>query len=107
LRFFKRFLDVRGDGWYIGKDRWDAVTFIPKRDVIVFGAGIFEPYPASRKDFKYGYKWVIKDSNDVDVETSAVFEDEIVCPPAEEFVDHIMKHKFVNGPPGGIKVKHN
>jgi hypothetical protein len=70
LRFFKRFRDVRGDGWYIGKDRWDAVTYIPKRDVRVFGVGIFEPYPQARKDFKYGYKYVLKDADDSEVETS-------------------------------------
>lgn len=57
LKFFKRFRDVRGDGWYIGRDRWDAVAFIPKRDVIIFGVGIFEPYPVSRRDFKFGYKY--------------------------------------------------
>jgi len=105
LRFFKRFRDSRGDGWYIGRDRWDAVTFIPKRDVRILGVGIFEPYPAARKDFKYGYKYVLKDTDDTEIETSSVFEDDVQCPPAEEIDDHIMKHPFVNGPPGGIKVK--
>ena len=31
----------------------------------------------------------------------------MICPPAEEINDHIMKHKFVNGPQGGIKVRAN
>lgn len=45
LKFFKRFRDSRNDGWYIGRDRWDAVTFAPRRNVRIFGAGIYEPYP--------------------------------------------------------------
>ena len=70
LRFFMRFRDVRNDGWYIGRDRWDGVMFIPKRDVRIFGVGIFEPYPQSRRDFKYGYKYVLKDTDDTEIETS-------------------------------------
>ncbi len=70
LSWFKRFRDSRGDGWYIGRDRWDSVTFIPKRDVRIFGCGIFEPYPQSRRDFKFGYKYVLKESNDTEIEAS-------------------------------------
>lgn len=68
-KFFKRFRDVRQDGWYIGRDRWDAVAFTPRRDVRIFGAGVFEPYPSGRHDFTYGHKYVIQD-NGSDVTTS-------------------------------------
>ena len=27
LKFWRRFRDTRSDGWYIGRDRWDAVIF--------------------------------------------------------------------------------
>jgi hypothetical protein len=46
IRVFKRFRDVKNDGWYIGRDRWDAVTFIPTRNVVIRGVLIFEPYQA-------------------------------------------------------------
>lgn len=62
LKFFKRFRDSRNDGWYIGRDRWDAVTFAPRRDVRICGAGIYEPYPQSSRTFKYGYKYVIQEN---------------------------------------------
>jgi PHR domain len=104
LKFFRRFRDVRNDGWYIGRDRWDGVIFIAKRDVRIFGCGIFEPYPQSRRDFKYGYKYVLKDVDDTEITTSEVFEEEVICPEAGEIEDHIIKHKFVNHPQG-IKVK--
>ncbi len=29
IEFYRRFREVRGDGWYIGRDRWDGVTITP------------------------------------------------------------------------------
>ena len=100
VRWYRRFREIRGDGWYIGRDRWDAVTFIPNRDVKIFGIGIFEPYPQQRRDFKYGYKYVIKDAADADVFTSEVFEEEVTCPLPEEITDHIIQHRFINNATG-------
>ena len=59
FKFFRRFRDSRSDGWYIGRDRWDAVSFQPRQDIRVFGCGIFEPYPEGNHSFTYGYKYVI------------------------------------------------
>lgn len=44
-KYFKRFRDVRNDGWYVGRDRWDAITLVPKKRVKIMGIGIFEAYP--------------------------------------------------------------
>ena len=37
-KVFKRFFNY-GDniGWSIGKDKWDAVAFIPNKDVLIVG----------------------------------------------------------------------
>ena len=59
FKFYMRFRETKDDGWYIGRDRWDAAMFIPRRDVLILGAGIYEPFPQSRRDFKYGHKYVI------------------------------------------------
>lgn len=51
IKYFRRFRDVRADGWYMGRDRWDGVTFVPKKNVKIFGIGIFEAYPANTSPF--------------------------------------------------------
>lgn len=84
IRFYDRYKAIKDDGWYIGRDRWDAIIFIPNREVRIFGVGIFEPYPQSSRTFKYGYKYIIKDAQDADIVTSEVFEEEVECPPREE-----------------------
>ena len=67
----------------------------------IFGAGIFEPFPQSRRSFKYGHKYVIKDAADADLVTSDIFEDDVECPEDQtEIEDHIIKHKFPNSPDG-------
>ena len=51
VKYFRRFRDVRADGWYMGRDRWDGVTFIPSKNVKIFGIGIFEAYPSNTTPF--------------------------------------------------------
>jgi hypothetical protein len=60
FKFWRRFRDTRSDGWYIGGDRWDSVAFQPRRDVRVYGIGIFAPYPLADHSFRYGYKYLIQ-----------------------------------------------
>ena len=54
---------------------------------------MFEPYPVSSRPFKYGHKFVISE-NGADIETSIVYEEDVVCPPSEEIDDHVIKVKF-------------
>ena len=64
LKFYKRFRDIReGDSWYVGRDRWDAITFIPNKPITVYGIGLFEKHP-NGGEFQIGYKFYILNSND-------------------------------------------
>ena len=99
-RYFHRFYEVQNAGWIVGRrtggsnDRWDAVTFVPRRDVKIVGVGIFEDYPAQRRDFKYYHKYVLQEPGGAQIMASETFEEQVVCPPAEEIVDHIFKYRF-------------
>jgi len=56
---YKRFRDFKvSDYWYVGRDRWDAIMFIPNKPIRVMGFGIFEVHP-SGGPFAMGYKYVI------------------------------------------------
>ena len=96
-----RFRDVRDDGWYIGRDRWDAIALQPRRDVKIFGNGIFEPYPQSQRHFIYGYKYILQEAgNQNELFTSPTYEEHVDCPPADQIENHIIKHRFTNFPQG-------
>ena len=47
-RYFRRFEigPDDDDDWNLSDETWDAVTFIPNRNVLIVGAGIFESCPA-------------------------------------------------------------
>lgn len=97
------------DGWYIGLDRWDAISFQPRRDVRVHGCGIFEPFPAGDHTFKYGYKYTIHAAgSQEEVHASPVYEEEVQMPVQGgnteasgiygEVEDHIIKYIFKHHP---------
>jgi hypothetical protein len=41
IRYFKRFLEVREGSWGVAQNNWDGLTFIPNRDIKVYGMGLF------------------------------------------------------------------
>ncbi|TNV83833.1 hypothetical protein FGO68_gene5627 [Halteria grandinella] len=103
VRFFKRFVSLRGgDSWYVGFEKWDALKFIPNRDIVVHGTGLFERHP-NGGNFELGYKYIILDSSDRELFKSATFI-EPVNPTPEIIVDRLFKHKFTSHP-NGIEVK--
>ena len=53
-----RFLNaITTDYYYLSKSAFDAVIFVPKRNVMFHGFGIFANW--GRKDMKYEIKWLI------------------------------------------------
>jgi len=48
---------VTSDYFYLDSYSWDAVIFVPKRNVMFHGFGIFSNW--SKKDMKYRLKWYI------------------------------------------------
>lgn len=85
-------MDSRSDGWYIGRDRWDAIIFQPSQNVRIYGIGIYEAHPLPARAFKLGYKYILQTPNDQggfdDTFTSAIFEEDVEIPPTDEIVDH-------------------
>jgi len=110
FKFFRRFYETRSDGWYIGRDRWDAISFQPRLDIRVFGCGIFEPYPEGNHSFKYGYKYqILAASTQDEVYASPIFEEDILMPlepnnPESGVIgepeNHIIKYLFKSHPQG-------
>lgn len=70
----------------------------------IVGVGIFRPYPASRRDFKYGHKYVLQNSSGAEITASQVYEENVVCPPDEEIIDNVIQFKFV-ALAGGVRVE--
>ena len=104
IKFFRRFRDFRvGDSWYVGRDRWDALVFIPSKGIRVFGIGLFEVHPDGGP-FTMGYKYHIEDISGNNIYSSPFCEEE-VAPLPGEVTDHIIQYKFKNYPKGiDIKV---
>jgi hypothetical protein len=61
------------------------------------------PYPVSRRDFKYGYKYILSSADGGELHNQPVIEEDVVCPPLEEASDHVMQYKFQQG--DGIVVR--
>ena len=60
---FKRFKNFGSNGWDVGKGDWDAVAFIPNKDVLIVGTMITEYEGNGAIDLTYGYKYFLHDSN--------------------------------------------
>ena len=54
IRFPKFYLE---DYFYMEKDYWDAVTFVPKRNIIWHGFGCFSGW--DKKNMEYTIKWYV------------------------------------------------
>jgi hypothetical protein len=63
IKKFKRFKEIRaGDSWYVGRERWDALAFIPKQNIKVFGIGLYEIHPDGG-NFTLSYRYHLLDPN--------------------------------------------
>jgi hypothetical protein len=69
LQFYSRFPRVKDNDYHYtgrGSSYWDAICFVPKKNIKVFGVAIYKIY--NREDrFSYGIRYKIqdKDGNDV------------------------------------------
>jgi len=61
IRFPKFYLT---DYFYMETYSWDAVIFVPKRNIKFLGFGIMASY--NDKDMKYKIKWVIDDDDSME-----------------------------------------
>jgi hypothetical protein len=61
LREFKRFNKI-GNGiiWSISLTKQDAIIFEARRDVYIYGIGIYGASDGKKHDFKIKYKWIIQ-----------------------------------------------
>jgi len=41
MRYFKRYSSVRDSDWTVRAGQWDGLTWIPSRDIKVYGMGLF------------------------------------------------------------------
>lgn len=63
IKMYKRFRDFKqADYWYVGRDRWDAIMFIPTKRIKVVGLLLFEVHP-NGGPFTMGFKYCIQDEN--------------------------------------------
>ena len=61
---FKRFKNFGSSSTFnIKKGNWDAVAFIPNKDVLIVGTMITEYAGNGARDLTYGYKYFLHDSN--------------------------------------------
>lgn len=89
FKFFRRFRDSRdSDKWNVGENKWDALFFIPNKDIKVFGMGVFEKYPNGGGNFTLGYKYIIENAEKVVQYESPLYREEVGNP--EEIKDHVI-----------------
>ena len=64
LREFRRFNKIGNGvvGWAVSLDRWDGIIFEAKRDIWVYGVGIYGAFDNKKHRFKIKYKWVIQNT---------------------------------------------
>ena len=60
--------------------------------MLIKGAAIFESFPAAKRDFKYGYKYLVEDTNDSLLQESPVYVDEVTG--NQEVDNHMMMIKW-------------
>jgi hypothetical protein len=61
LREFKRFNKIGNYGsWTISLTNQDAIIFEARRDVYIYGIGIYGAGDGKKHDFKIKYKWIIQ-----------------------------------------------
>ena len=58
----------------MGRDRWDALIFIPSKPIKVFGIGIYEKHP-SGGDFSIGYKYYVEEADGTIAQSSDLIEE--------------------------------
>jgi PHR domain len=56
---FVRFDKIGNDSWAIGSVSTDAIIFEAKRDVKVYGIGIYGPKDEKKHNFTIKYQWFI------------------------------------------------
>lgn len=57
--FVDQMVDTRG--WYVAKDKWDGIAFEAKRDVLIYGVGVYRQIDGEKNSFNLGYKFQIED----------------------------------------------
>ena len=99
ISFFKRFKDFKpSDSWYVGENKWDALIFIPKKDIKIYGIGLFEKHP-NGAPMTLGYKYIIEDLSGTEISKTEVFRENVEPVDVE---GHIIQHKFENHKTGII-----
>ncbi len=91
ISYFSRFHGIREDHhWYQGRERWDAITFIPREDITFVGFGLYEIYPDGAP-CSIGWHYTLEDENGTQIST---------CLPQEEehdgqgAINHVIHFKF-------------
>jgi hypothetical protein len=68
--FFLRYQSIRsGDYWYVGRDRWDAIAFIPNKTIKVVGLGLYELHP-NGGNFTFGWKYYLENPDGAEISSS-------------------------------------
>ncbi len=102
-KIFNRFNKFANGSWSIGKDvkiKWDAIILtVVKRDVKIFGIGLYSPYDNKPHNFTLTYKYIIQSSpNGPTITASQEHSDQIVCPPVEQMSNKYFLYTFKSGP---------
>jgi hypothetical protein len=115
LREFKRFNKIgNGHDWSISLTKQDAIIFEARRDVYIYGIGIYGADDDKKHDFKIKYKWIIQRTPNGDTaEESQWFEESSsTLEPSQMIQNRYFKYEFSSLPkpfsasqPKGISVK--
>jgi hypothetical protein len=102
IREFKRF-NMIGNGesnWTISLTREDAIIFEARRDVFIYGIGIYGAADGNKHDFKIKYKWIIQRTpNGETDEESQWFEESSSTPePSQMIQNRYFKYEFSSLP---------
>jgi hypothetical protein len=100
--------------WGISLTKQDAIIFEARRDVYIYGIGIYGASDGKKHYFKIKYKWIIQSTpNGETVEESQWFEESSSTPePSQMIQNRYFKYQFSSLPkpfsasqPKGISVK--
>ncbi|TNV82904.1 hypothetical protein FGO68_gene14978 [Halteria grandinella] len=101
--FLDQLIDTRG--WFVTKDKWDAIVFEPKRNVLIYGIGIYQQIDRERSSFTLSYKILIEDKDGKTVNKFETTDKGIRQPDDTQIIQDFFIYEFPKYKGAGIPVK--
>ncbi|TNV82399.1 hypothetical protein FGO68_gene10746 [Halteria grandinella] len=93
------------EGWSVSKDKWDAIIFEPKKDVRIYGVGIYQQVERLKCKYTLCYKYLIEDKQGKKIDGADPILEKERQPEENCVILNFFVHQFQRFQDTGILVK--